>query len=79
MYRIIFNPKLGAWQIQLKNGLLFWAIICVPSDEPVTKEGTFSTYDEAAAFVEEKGLSKVYKDWNDRPQAAIMQSRHSYA
>ena len=61
MFKIEFDPHLGAFVIEIAKWGCFWQRIRTQGDGPKTVMH-FETYDEAWAFVERTGLNVLYKD-----------------
>jgi hypothetical protein len=65
MYRIHFEPHGAYWCIQFASyfcGLLIWKTVKVANGlKKVIKE--FDDYESAKSFVEDQGISKMYKEW----------------
>ena len=77
MYRIIFNPNTASWQVELQLFGFWWKPIMGQvegSKEPVLEPQRFPDFNQANEYVNKVGLSKVYRNWNDRPAHHIMQS-----
>ena len=62
IYRIVFCPKIGAWQVQFQRFYFFWVSACAEG-----KPRTFSNYNMAVAYIKSMGIDTVYRDWADRP------------
>lgn len=79
MYRIIFNPSTAKWQIQLACCLgLFWRTVTrliKGCDGNISMELEFADFDEAAQYVADIGLAKVYRNWHDRPSIGFAEQR----
>lgn len=64
VYEIYFEPKVGQWRIRITMYyLLVLAVSRIVNMQ--TQEGAacpvqFDTYDEAVAFVKERGIDKAY-------------------
>lgn len=58
MYRIVLNPDSSNWDIQLSGYFMFWRTLRPSQDG---HEKTFTTFSEAEAFVEERGINRVYE------------------
>ena len=61
MFKIEFDPHLGAFVIEIMKWGMFWRRIRTQGDAPKAVM-CFDTYDEAWAFVERTGLNVLYKD-----------------
>ena len=72
-FRITFDPKLGVWVIEFMvlNLVFYTKWRRMMTRQPTTKENaplnplelaTFSTCDEAYAFVKTAGIEKIYTD-----------------
>ncbi len=59
MYRIIFNPKSGQWEIHLSRWIVFWVKV---------KDAEFVDFNAAKERAAELGLDRAYKCWNERPR-----------
>lgn len=67
LYRIIFDPKMGVWLIQIQQYLVLWASVCASG-----KALGFSSYDLARAWVTSTGLDKAYRNLADAPAAGYI-------
>lgn len=69
MYRIVFDPKISRFVVQLLVWHLFWRDchreIAGPGT-PVHERITFGTYKDAAKWVAELGLKEGYTEQNHR-------------
>lgn len=63
MYRIVINPTTSNWEVQLSGYFMFWRTLRPLQDG---SEKTFTTFDEAEAFVKERGIDRVY-DYSGPP------------
>lgn len=71
MYRITFDTKTAKWQVQLQTWYLFWRTI---KTNPIG----FENYDLAAAYVEQVGLARVYRNWRNTAAASIWDGAQPY-
>ena len=62
IYRIVFCPKIGAWQVQFQRFYFFWVSV-----REQGKLRTFSNYNMASAYIKSMGIDIAYKDWATRP------------
>lgn len=63
MYRIHFDPKKGFWVVQFLRWGFFWVSVkeaALLKNIPVPK--SFPDFDAALHYVEEKGITRVYRD-----------------
>lgn len=68
MYRIVFDPRSAAWIIQLQEWGFIWRTI-----QAAEKLRMFAEYDQAAAYVLQVGLDKVYRNYADSTVHVMMQ------
>jgi hypothetical protein len=73
MYRIEFDTNAAAWIIQLQTLPFLWRTI--RKGESVH---LFPNYEAAVDYVETVGLNKVYRNYADRPSAAVQSYHPSY-
>lgn len=57
MFRIVFDPKISKFIVQLNWLGLFWRTCMAVEGEP----RTFATYPDAAKWVSDVGLCEVYE------------------
>jgi len=62
MYRIIFNPRRAAWQLQLRTHLI-WRTVQTEASDVLE----FADFEAAQGYVLRVGLQKVYRDWHAAP------------
>ena len=60
MYRLVFNPKSAAWNIQIQVFYVFWSTIKTSTE--------LGTHDQAISYIKSIGLDKVYRNYRDAPQ-----------
>jgi hypothetical protein len=66
MYRIHFDVKAGVWRIQIRCYGLFWSSVC-----DAGKVRGWANVRACEEFITNTGLSDIYRNWQDRPAAAI--------
>ena len=54
MFKIIFNPKTCSWEIKLHRIAFIWSTL---------NGKDFNNYESAVDYVQQVGLSKVYKQY----------------
>ncbi len=59
MYRIIYSPKVSGWVIQISSFMIFWTNI---------NKSVYGNFNDAKAHVDNIGLDKIYRNYNDRSQ-----------
>ena len=62
IYKIEFDPSVGAWMVKLQRFWFFWVPTCENK-----KPRLFANYAEAEKWVKEVGLDNVYRNWAERP------------
>lgn len=73
MYKITFDTDTSRWTIQLLKYGFLW----VPLSE-ARKTQSWINYDDAMAYVDHVGLSKVYRNYHDSPTHQIMAGAQPY-
>lgn len=71
MYRLKFDPKLGAWLIQIQSYGFLWTSL-----RNGAAPETFPNYDAAADKVVALGLDRAYRNAADTPSANIWSGHH---
>ena len=69
MYRIVFDPKISRFVVQLLVWHLFWRDCYREKEayaEPVHERITFGTYADAAKWVASTGLKEAYAEQAQR-------------
>lgn len=82
MFRIHFEPKGGFWCVQFERMGFFWVTVRVPSEAPPAPNNKgkpalevlrFKSYEEAEAYVREKGLDFIYRCRSGEPPSVVFQ------
>ena len=71
MYRLKFDPKLGAWLIQIQSYGFLWTSL-----RKGAAPETFPNYDAAADKVVALGLDRAYRNAADTPSVDIWRGQH---
>ena len=66
MYRIVFDPNISRFVVQILVWHCFWKDCRFSNDKETLKRVTFGTYKDAAKWVAELGLKEGYTEQNHR-------------
>lgn len=66
MYRIVFDPNISRFVVQILVWHFFWKDCRFSNDKETPKRVTFGTYKDAAKWVSDLGLKEGYTEQNHR-------------
>lgn len=73
MYRTHYDLKAGCWRVQLQVFGFLWQSVC-----DAGKPRGWPNYEATQEFIQNVGLDKVYRRYEDSPAHHIMTSAQPY-